>query len=91
MTKIRNILSVEKFDFKKILFLSLLTLVFLSPFKAKAGVLQDITNGLKDGFTAESCTIGAGEEYCVSDLTYFPRGNYDRNFTVRYFIFEVPL
>lgn len=83
MTKIKNILSVEKIDFKKILFLSLLTLVFLSPFRiAKAGVLQDITNGLKDGFTAETCTIGAGEGYCVSDLTYFPRGNYDRNFTV---------
>jgi hypothetical protein len=82
MTKIKKFLSVEKIDFRKILFLSLLAVVLVSPFKAKAGVLQDLYNGLVDGFTAGTCTIDKGDTYCTSNLTYFPRGNYDRNFTI---------
>ena len=83
MTKIKKFLSVEKIDFKKVLFLSLLAVVLVSPFKAKAGVLQDIYNGLVDGLTASPCTIDAGEEFCMSKLVYFPRGrDYDRNFTI---------
>ncbi len=82
MTKTKKFLSVEKIDFKKILFLSLLAVVLVSPFKAKAGVLQDLYNGLVDGFTAGTCTIDKGDTYCTSNLTYFPRGNYDRNFTI---------
>ncbi len=83
MVKIKNTLSVKKISFKKLLFLSLFSLVILSPFKvAQAGVLQDVYNGLKDGLTASPCMIDAGDEYCNSDLVYFPRGNYDRNFTV---------
>src|SRR5574344_2023535 len=83
MTKIKKFLSVEKIDFRKILFLSLLAVVLVSPFKAKAGVLQDLYNGLVDGLTASPCTIDAGEEFCMSKLVYFPRGrDYDRNFTI---------
>ena len=83
MTKTKKFLSVEKIDFKKILFLSLLAVVLVSPFKAKAGVLQDLYNGLVDGLTASPCTIDAGEEFCMSKLVYFPRGrDYDRNFTI---------
>ena len=84
MRKIRNITRDERLNFKKLLPLFLLIFATLSPLRvARAGIIQDVINGLKDGFHAGSCVIDAGDEYCKVDLIYFPRGTYyDRSFTV---------
>ena len=83
MRKIRNITRDERLNFRKLLPLFLLIFATLSPLRvARAGIIQDVINGLIDGFHAGACLIDVGEEYCKADLVYFPRGNYDRNFTV---------
>lgn len=83
MKKIRKNARDEKINFRKLLPLFFLIFAALSPLRvARAGVIQDVLNGLKDGFHAGSCVIDVGDEYCKVDLIYFPRGNYDRNFTV---------
>lgn len=83
MRKIRNITRDERLNFRKLLPLFLLIFATLSPLRvARAGIIQDVINGLIDGFHAGVCLIDVGDEYCKADLVYFPRGNYDRSFTV---------